>query len=311
MNLVKGQEIITSPITFAATSNAALYLGARPVFCDIESKTGNINTSLIQLNNKTKAIVPVHYAGNPSDLKRVYDLARKNDICVIEDAAHAIGANYKGEKIGGCKYSDMTIFSFHPVKHITTGEGGAVLTNNPDFYDRMIKFRSHGINKEKFQFKADGDWYYEMQFLGYNYRMTDIQAALGLSQLKKLKKFVRRRREIARIYEESFEGNPNFQTINCENSESSYHLFPILLKDEYKSRKSDIFNKLRNEGLGVQVHYIPVYLHPYYKDIGYHAGSCPTSEEFYQKEISIPIYPAMTDEDVDYVIKTLKNVFKL
>lgn len=309
INLGHEEKLVTSPITFAATSNAALYLGAKPIFCDIESATGNINPSLIQVPKNVKAIVPVHYAGNPVDLKSVYDLAHENDLYVIEDAAHAVGANYNDHIIGSCKYSDMTVFSFHPVKHITTGEGGAVLTNNPDFYDKMLKFRSHGINKDKFQFQPHGDWYYEMQFLGHNYRMTDIQAALGLSQLNKLKEFVKRRRKIARIYEELFEGNHYFDTIDCINQESSYHLFPILLKDPYKCKKSNIFIKLREKGLGVQVHYIPVYLQPYYEDLGYKAGSCPVAEDFYHREISIPIYPAMSDDDVNYVVETIYEIF--
>lgn len=309
IDLGQSQEIVTSPITFVATSNAALYLGSKPTFCDIESTTGNINPLLIQVKKNVKAIVPVHYAGSPVDLKSIYDLAHENDLYVIEDAAHAMGANYNNHTIGSCKYSDMTVFSFHPVKHITTGEGGAVLTNNPDFRDKMLKFRSHGINKDNFQYEPHGDWYYEMEFLGYNYRMTDIQAALGLSQLNKLKGFVKRRRKIAQIYEEIFEGNPYFDTIECINTESSYHLFPILLKDQYKCKKSNIFIQLREKGLGVQVHYIPVYLQPYYKNLGYRGGLCPLAEDFYQREISIPIYPVMSDNDVNYVVNAIYEIF--
>ena len=312
LGLEKGQEMITSPNTFVSTSNAALYLGAKPVFSDVEIETGNIDVLKVEnkINEKTKLVVPVHYSGNPVKLKELHEITEKHGLDMIEDAAHAIGANYGGKIIGSCQYSSMAIFSFHPVKHITTGEGGAVLTNDEDYYERLMMFRSHGISKDHFSNKSDGDWYYEMKYLGYNYRMTDIQAALGLSQLKKLKEFVKRRRKIARIYEETFVGNPYFQTINCNNNESSYHLFSILLNDEYKNKKSKIFIKLKDEGLGVQVHYIPVYLHPYYKNLGYKPGSCPVAEDFYQREISIPIYPAMSDEDVDNVIKILLKVFK-
>lgn len=312
MGLENGDQIITSPITFVSTSNAALYLGAKPIFSDVEEETGNINASIIEckMNDNVKSIVPVHYAGNPVDLKSIHKLSKENDLVLIEDAAHAMGANYNGHQIGSCQYSDMTIFSFHPVKHITTGEGGAVLTNNSDYYDKLLTFRSHGITKENFYSPADGDWYYEMQHLGYNYRMTDIQAALGISQLKKLKNFVERRRKIARIYHEAFEENPYFNVLTTNENDSSYHLFPILLKDEYQKKKKEIFNILKNQKLGVQVHYIPVYLQPYYLNNGYKRGTCPIAESFYEKEISIPIFPAMTDEDIISVINTVLNTFK-
>ena len=205
----------------------------------------------------------------------------------------------------------MSIFSFHPVKHITTGEGGAVLTNNEDYYEKLLMFRSHGITKNHFVNEPDGDWYYEMHHLGFNYRITDIQSALGLSQLKKLDKFVERRREIAKLYEKAFSSNPFFKpTVEKDGCKSSYHLYPILLRDEYKDKKSEIFHKLRGEGLGVQVHYIPVYLQPYYQKLGYKKNSCPISEEFYQKEISIPMYPTMDNENVYYVIDKIFNIFE-
>jgi UDP-4-amino-4,6-dideoxy-N-acetyl-beta-L-altrosamine transaminase len=310
--LGKGDEVITSPNTFVATSNAALYLNASPVFSDIEINTGNIDVFKVEekITEKTKLIVPVHYSGNPVDLKELSRVAEDNNIKIIEDAAHSIGADYNGEKIGSCRYSEMSIFSFHPVKHITTGEGGAVLTNNEDYYEKLLMFRSHGITKNRFVNEPDGDWYYEMQHLGFNYRITDIQSALGLSQLKKLDKFVGRRREIAKLYEKAFAGNPFFKTtIEKDGCKSSYHLYPILLRDEYKDKKSEIFQKLREEGLGVQVHYIPVYLQPYYQKLGYKKNSCPISEDFYQKEISIPMYPTMDNESVYYVINKIFKVF--
>lgn len=310
--LGSGDELITSPNTFVATSNAALYLDAQPVFVDVEKETGNLDVNKLEekITEKTKIITPVHYSGNPVNLKELSEISEVNDIGLIEDAAHSLGAKYNGGKIGNSKYSDMTIFSFHPVKHITTGEGGAVLTNNEEYYEKLLMFRSHGITKEQFINKPEGDWYYEMQFLGYNYRITDIQAALGLSQLKKLDKFVERRRNIANQYNMAFENNPFFNTVpEKECCESSYHLFPILVKDEFKAKKREIFSKLREEGLGVQVHYIPVYLQPYYKELGYEMGSCPISEDFYHREISIPIYPTMKKEDKDYVINKIFKVF--
>ncbi len=310
----KNDEIITSPNTFVATSNAALYLGANPIFSDVELETGNIDVSKVEdkITSRTKIIVPVHYSGNPVDLKELHKIARRNDIKIIEDAAHAIGAKYEGEKIGNSKYSAMTIYSFHPVKHITTGEGGAVLTDDEDYYEKLLMFRSHGITKNNLINESEGDWYYEMHYLGYNYRITDIQAALGISQLKKLDKFIARRREIADLYEKAFKGNPYFDTVQIkESSESSYHLYPIIIKDEFKDYKGKIFHKLREEGLGVQVHYIPVYLQPYYQNLGYKKNLCPISEDFYRKEISIPMYPSMDNQDVEHVIKKVFNVFKM
>lgn len=311
--LQKDNEMITSPNTFVATSNAALYLDTKPVFMDIEKETGNIDVSKVKeyITDKTNLIVPVHYSGNPVDLKELYEIAEECDIKIIEDAAHAIGGEYYGEKIGNSRYSEMTIFSFHPVKHITTGEGGAVLTNNLDYYEKLLMFRSHGITKNNFINETDGDWYYEMHHLGFNYRITDIQAVLGLSQLKKIDQFIKRRREIVNYYENAFEDNRFFNTIiEKKHCKSAFHLYPILLKNEYKAKKKEIFLKLRDQGLGIQVHYIPVYLQPYYQKLGYKKNSCPVSEDFYHREISIPMYPAMSDEDADYVIEKIFKVFK-
>jgi UDP-4-amino-4,6-dideoxy-N-acetyl-beta-L-altrosamine transaminase len=313
LGIEKGDEFITSPITFAATSNAGLYLGAKPVFVDVEKHTGNIDTSKIKakITKKTKLIVPIHYAGHPVDLKKISQIAKEYNLFVVEDACHAMGARYKNEKIGNGKYSDMTVLSFHPVKHITTGEGGAVLTNNKEFYKKLLLFRSHGITKDQFINKPDGDWYYEMQFLGYNYRMTDIQAALGISQLKKLDSFVERRRAIAELYNEAFKDNPYFDIPHEKNyAFSSYHLYPLRLKNAYKDRKREIFSKLRERGLGIQTHYIPVYWQPYYKESGYKKGLCPVAEDFYQREISVPVYPGMTNANINYVIQTVLNIIK-
>jgi UDP-4-amino-4,6-dideoxy-N-acetyl-beta-L-altrosamine transaminase len=310
LGLSTGDEFITTPLTFAATSNAGLFLGAKPVFCDVEKDTGNLDAGLIEekITSRTKLVVPVHYAGHPCDMEKIKEVADKYGLFVVEDACHALGARYKDSKIGSCKYSDMTVFSFHPVKHITTGEGGAVLTDREDLYEKLLMFRNHGITKDdkKFTKEKEGDWYYEMQFLGFNYRMTDIQAALGISQLKKLNKFVERRREIAKVYDKAFENNPYFDTpVEKDYAYHSYHLYPIRLKDPYKDKRAEVFQLLREKGLGVQVHYIPVYLHPYYRKLGYREGECPVAEDFYGREISLPLYPAMDDDGIYCVIDTV------
>ncbi len=315
LGLSKEDEFITTPITFVATSNAGLYLGAKPIFVDVEKDTGNIDTDKIEdkITEKTKLISVVHYAGHPVDMERVYELAKEHNLKIVEDACHALGAKYKDDKIGNCKYSDATVFSFHPVKHITTGEGGAVLTNNEEIYEKLLMFRNHGITKDKGKFlkKPNGDWYYEMQLLGFNYRMTDIQASLGISQLKKLDNFVEKRREIASIYNKVFKDNPYFDLpVEKDYAFHSYHLYPIRLKDKYVKNKSKIFDNLRKEGIGVQIHYIPVYLQPYYKKLGYKEKLCPSAEDFYKRDISLPIYPAMKKEDVEYVIEKIFKVFK-
>jgi UDP-4-amino-4,6-dideoxy-L-N-acetyl-beta-L-altrosamine transaminase len=333
-------EVLTSPITFAATANAALYLGARPVFVDVEPDTGNIDAEKLQqaVTPRSRAVVPVHYAGHPVDLEAISSIAKEFGLIVIEDACHALGAEYLGSrvqgpgsskkdpseaqdpkwsKIGSCAYSDMTVFSFHPVKQITTGEGGAVLTNSSDYYEKLCLFRTHGITKERSKFRnmthdpcpmtrSSGDWYYEMQTLGFNYRMSDIHAALGMSQLRKLDRFVFRRREIAECYNSAYADNPWFAVPpERRYARSSYHLYPIRLAYGLERQKHELFSSLKDEGIGVQVHYIPVYLHPYYRQMGYEQGLCPAAEEFYRREISIPIYPGMNDSAVDTVINTL------
>ena len=313
LGLKEGDEFITSPLTFVATANAGLFLGAKPVFCDVEEDTGNIASEFLEdkVTERTKLISVVHYAGHPCDMEKVKKIADKYGLAVVEDACHALGAKYKGTKIGSCKYSDVTVFSFHPVKHITTGEGGAVLTNREDVYEKLLMFRNHGITKDSRLFTTipDGEWYYEMQFLGFNYRMTDIQASLGISQLRKLDKFVKRRREIAEIYSRAFKNNPYFETpVEKEYAYHSYHLYPIRLKD--KRKREDIFRLLKEKELGVQVHYIPVYLHPYYQRLGYRKGKCPLAEEFYSREISLPIYPKMTEKEVRHVINVVNETFR-
>lgn len=306
-----GDEIITSPITFAATTNAAIWQGAKSVFVDIEKSTGNLDANLIEekITDKTKAIVAVDYSGLPCDYGALKKIAKKYKLLLINDAAHSLGAEYKNKKIGSL--ADLTILSFHPVKSITTGEGGAVLTDNEDFYKKLFLFRGHGIIKDSKNFRNEspGPWYYEMQELGLNYRITDFQAALGTSQLKKLPEFMSLRRKIAKFYSKKLSGIKNL-TLSSEfaDRKSSQHLYPIRLLGKLQSRRREVFEKLQKAGIGVQVHYIPVYWHPYYQKLGYKKGLCPVAEDFYLSEISIPIYPSLKVANQRTIIRELKNI---
>ena len=303
-----GDEVITSPISFAASSNCILYCGGMPVFADVLEDTVTVSPAMIKscITGKTKAIIPVDFAGHPAELEDIKTIASKHGLIVIEDAAHALGAKYKGKKVGSCKYSDMTVLSFHAVKHITTGEGGIVLTNRKDFYDKLLMFRSHGITKDKAFLinKNKASWFYEMQMLGFNYRITDIQCALGLSQMNKLDHFIKRRREIAGFYKKEFD---EVREIGCLNEKkyamSSWHIFPIRVR----KNRDVIFNKLRSKGIGVNVHYIPIYLHPYYKRLGYKKTLCPAAEKYYEETITLPLYPKMSDSEVRRVIRITRS----
>jgi len=306
----EGDEVITTPMTFAASANCVVYQGGVPVFADIDEKTYNIDPDEIErkITNKTKAIIPVDFTGQPVHLERIIAIAQKHNLVVIEDAAHALGASYKGRKIGSI--SDMTMFSFHPVKHITSGEGGIITTNNKEFYEKLLQFRSHGITREKDQLmEYHGPWYYEMQFLGYNYRMTDIQAALGISQLKKLEKFVQLRREYVQIYNEAFEEMEEIITPHQHHDgESSWHLYIIRLNlDKLTGSRKEIFEALQQQNIGVNVHYIPVHFQPYYRQLGYKKGICPNAERLYEEIITLPLFPAMSEEDVQDVIQAVKR----
>ncbi len=310
-----GDEVMTSPITFVASANCVLYCGAQPVFVDVQEDTVNIDPRQIRkkLHKKTKAIIPVHFAGHPCDLEEIREIARKNNLTVIEDAAHALGAEYKGSKVGSCKYSDMTIFSFHPVKAITTGEGGAVLTNNKKFYEKLLMLRNHGITKESSKLKIKnsrliGTWYYEMQALGFNYRITDFQSALGSSQLKKLDTFIRIRRRIARVYDKELGKIPTI-TLPRERSyvKSARHIYYIRLNNP--ALRKNVFHRLQYFGIYPQVHYLPVYQHPYYQKIlGNSCGNCPEAEKYYRGAITIPLYPDLRQKEIGYLIDVLKEL---
>lgn len=301
----EGDEVITTPITFAASSNCVLYCGGTPVFADIDPKTYNIDPEDIErkITERTKAIIPVHFTGQPCEMDRIREIAKKYRLTVIEDGAHALGAEYRGQKVG--TLSDMTTFSFHPVKPVTTGEGGMIVTDNEEFYERLKLFRTHGITREeKLLQKDDGPWYYEQLELGYNYRITDIQCALGCSQLEKLPSFLARRTEIAKIYDEAFADCEMIQTpYQGEECKSGWHLYVIRVKN---GRRREVFEQLRNDGIGVNVHYIPVYHFPYYRQHGYADVCCPNAEAYYKEAVSLPIFPALKLEEQQYVIERVK-----
>lgn len=302
-----GDEVITTPITFAASANCVLYCGAVPVFADIDARTYNIDPQEIRkkITSRTKAILPVHLAGQPCDLDEIHRIAKEHHLIVIEDGAHALGAEYKGKKIGSL--SDMTTFSFHPVKPITTGEGGMVMTNDETLYRNLLLLRSHGITRKEEQFfQNDGPWYYEQQLLGYNYRITDIQCALGISQLKKLDVFLARRRTLAANYQQAFADRTDLVTpYQMEGTQSGWHLYILKL---LQNDRKEIFIKLREKGIGVNVHYIPVYLHPYYRTHGYANVCCEKAETLYKTMLSLPLYPSLSDEQQEKVIECVKDL---
>ncbi|MBD8031476.1 MULTISPECIES: UDP-4-amino-4,6-dideoxy-N-acetyl-beta-L-altrosamine transaminase [Solibacillus] len=302
-----GDEVITSPITFAASANCVRYVGGSVVFADIDQYTYNINPEEIRkkITSKTKAIIPVDFTGQPVDIDEIMQIAKEHNLVVIEDGAHSLGATYKERKVG--QTADMTMFSFHPVKPVTTAEGGMIVTNNEEFYKKLMQFRSHGIEATQYA-SEQGAWYYEMTDLGYNYRMTDMQAALGLSQIKKLDSFIERRQEIAKKYNLEFQKNSRVTTpkLLVETS-SGWHLYILQLKG---LNRKEVFDLMRAANIGVHVHYIPVYWHPYYRNIGYEKGLCPVAEAWYEKALTLPIHPSLTDEQINYIVDTLKSILK-
>lgn len=312
LGVKSGDEVITSPITFLASANCALYVGVTPKFADIESDTACISPSEIekQITDNTKVLIPVHFAGQPCDMKAIHDIAKKRNLFVVEDAAHAIGSEYLGKKIGACEFSDLTIFSFHPVKNMTTGEGGMITTNDENLYKKLLLLRSHGMTKDpKVLTKNEGPWYYEMHDFGFNYRMTDIQAALGVSQLKKIDKFAARRREIVEFYRQEFFGDERFAFLNEKDfAKSCFHLFPLLINHEKtKFSKKEIFTKLQENGLHLQIHYIPVHLQPYYQKLGFKLGDFPKAEAYYSKSISLPLYFSLSNYDLKHIVNIVKS----
>ena len=302
-----GDEVITSPITFAASANCVRYVGGTVVFADIDAVTYNIDPLQItaKITDKTKAIIPVDFTGQPTDIDEIMAIANKHNLVVIEDGAHSLGATYKGRKVGTTAH--MTMFSFHPVKPITTAEGGIIVTDNEEYYKKLLKFRSHGIEQVPYS-AEDGGWYYEMTDLGYNYRITDLQAALGVSQLKKLDAFIARRQEIAAMYTEAFKDVEGITVPKqLDDTASGWHLYMVQL--ETADRKQ-VFDAMRLANIGVHVHYIPVYWHPYYRKLGYEKGLCPLAEAWYEKALTLPLHPGLTNNEVGKVIKTLKEVIK-
>ncbi|MDD5052038.1 MAG: UDP-4-amino-4,6-dideoxy-N-acetyl-beta-L-altrosamine transaminase [Sulfuricurvum sp.] len=296
----EGDEIITTPISFVATSNMAIAVGAKPIFCDIKMD-GNIDESLIEalITPRTKAIVPVDFAGKPVEIRTINAIAKKHGLAVIEDASHALGSDIEGGKIGS--FADMTIFSFHAIKPITTGEGGAIVTDNDEYARKLRLFRSHGMIKKQL-------WNSDMVSLGYNFRLTEFAAALGLSQLHKLDRFINIRETIARYYDERFEGHKLFSTITIPKSEqSARHLYPLLLNPELHCVKEEIFNELQEKNLGVQVHYKPIYQNSFYKE-RYGEMRLSTTELFYRAELSIPCHQKMSLDDAHTVADTVLEV---
>lgn len=301
----KGDEVITSPITFAASANCVRYVGGTVVFADIDAETYNIDPEQIRANitDKTKAIIPVDFTGQPVDIDEIMAIAKEHNLVVIEDGAHSLGATYKGRKVGSI--ADMTMFSFHPVKPVTTAEGGIIVTNNENFYKKMLQFRSHGIEQVPYT-QEKGGWYYEMTELGYNYRMTDLQAALGVSQLKKLDIFIKRRQEIAAMYTEAFMGIEGITVPKqLVNTDSGWHLYMVQLEN---ADRKQVFDAMRVVNVGVHVHYIPVYWHPYYEKLGYKRGLCPVAEAWYEKALTLPIHPEISKEKIKYIIRNLETI---
>jgi len=307
----RGDEVITTPLTFCATANVVLHQQSMPRFADVTCDTLVVDPSSVEahISSKTKAILPVDYAGHPAELEELLLLGDRHGLVVIEDAAHALGASYRGQSVGSV--SHMTVFSFHPVKHLTTGEGGMVTTDSDAYAKQLRSFRNHGIDLDARARQTAGQWYYEMTDLGYNYRLTDMACALGLSQLPRLKRNVQRRREIAQHYTDKLGAMPGVKLPSVRSDcESSWHLYPVRIDQGYTNgRRDEIFQALRAEGIGVNVHYIPVYLHPYYRDrFGDRAGLCPVAEKAYSELISLPMFHGMMDRDVNDVVEAVDKV---
>ena len=336
LGLGKGDEVITSPNTFVATSNSVLYVGAKPVFVDIDEQTLNIDIDKLEQtinnSNSIKAIFPVHFAGLACDMKKIKELADKYNLAIVEDAAHAIGATYiNGNKVGDCQYSNMTIFSFHPVKGIAAGEGGVITTNDEELYHKLTLLRSHGITKGNFVFPGgsladdslinkdealeNGElkrWYYEMQYLGYNYRITDIQCALAISQMDKIDLFLEARKSMAKFYDQAFSEVPNIIPLQGHGrNNSSHHIYVVSIDfDKIGISRHQFMQKLAEQGIGSQVHYIPVVNQPYYQAMGYNIEQLPSVNKYYQNTLSIPLYYGLTNSEQKNIVSSISLLLK-
>ena len=319
LDLGEGDWLWTSPNTFVASANCGLYCGAKIDFVDIDPHSYNMSVEALEIklkiarqqNRLPKIIIPVHFSGQSCDMRRIYELAKEYGFKIIEDASHAIGSRYLDKPVGGCTYSDITVFSFHPVKIITTAEGGLATTNNKQLAEKMQLYRSHGVTRssELMTKEPDGGWYYQQVELGFNYRMTEMQAALGVSQMQRLDEFVSRRHKLQQRYHELLKDLPLILPAQIEDSYSALHLYPIQIKPEQlKKSHAKIFQELRDEGLGVNLHYIPVHTQPYYQEMGFKNGDFPNSENYYKNAISIPLYHGMSGDDQDQVVSILKKV---
>jgi len=306
-----GDEVIVPPMTFAASANCAVFLGGVPVFADVDPNTLLLDPEQVEarITPRTRAVVAVDYAGQPCDYDAMNALADRHDLVLVDDACHALGGGYKGRPVGSL--AAMSTLSFHPVKHVTTGEGGAILTDDPQAAGRMRAFRHHGITVDAHQRQKEGSWLYEMRDLGFNYRLTDIQCALGISQLAKLPRWIQRRRTIARCYDAAFAEMPAVSPLAVrEDVAHAYHLYVVRLDlDRLRKGRTEVFGALRAEGIGVNVHYIPVHLHPFYRErFGTGPGDCPVAEAAYERILSLPMFPAMSDADVQDAIRAVRKV---
>ncbi|HMM19536.1 MAG TPA: UDP-4-amino-4,6-dideoxy-N-acetyl-beta-L-altrosamine transaminase [Selenomonadales bacterium] len=321
-DLGPGDVLWTSPNTFVASANCGRYCGADVDFVDIDSRTYNLSVEELEQKLATtarsggklpKAVIPVHFTGQSCEMDQIWTLAQQYGFIVIEDASHAIGGEYQGSKVGSCRFSDMTVFSYHPVKVITSAEGGMVLTNRDDFYQKLLLSRSHGITRNPAFMTEEphGPWYYQMLELGFNYRMTDLQAALGASQMDRVDEFVRRRHSIAERYNRELSGLPLRLPWQHPDNYSGYHLYVVCLEQDKEVKPHrQVFEELRAAGIGVNLHYIPVHTQPYYQRLGFHWGDFPKAESYYRSAISIPMYAALRDEDQMFVIDTIKEVLR-
>lgn len=320
LGLGAGDILWTLPITFTASANCALYCGAKVDFVDIDPHTLNMSPQALAdklaaaklSGSLPKIVVPVHFGGEPCDMAAIHALSQQYGFHIIEDASHAVGGEYRGEKVGGCRYSDITVFSFHPVKIITTAEGGMALTNRDDLADKLALLRSHGITRDPAQMvgESDGAWYYQQIDLGYNYRMTELQAALGASQLTRIDQFVARRHELAKRYDHLLAGLPLILPHRAPENRSALHLYPVQLKQPKKRRA--VFDHLRAHGIGANVHYIPVHTQPYYRrHFGFQAGDFPSAESYYAAAVSLPLYVDLSEAEQDKVAQTLAAAFQV